>query len=430
WLLLITVLQVGAISVFCSALFSSTAVAFVATYLVGIALYVGPAFVGGVAGFPWSEDFAFGLFGFYWFVEGARGLPASKLFTSTVPIILSAVVFLLLARIALVRRAFVDPKNFFLEVFRWLDRVFLRWNDRIGGITLVRDTSRLPVDRPVAWRETQKRSLGTFRYLFRVFVIIEVPVAMLCLMVLMFESRNGGEPLRAVALFLWILSTLIVVLSASNSIASERSRETLDVLLTTPLSGREIVLQKAAGIRRLILVLSVPFLTVFLIVGGLIDARRSWSSEPPLWMWYPVVSTLTLAVTLPLAGWIAMWASLKAKTQMRAVAISVSIIAGWCLWVFLLIPVIAIFEFHGLLDDEHLAYMSPAFMTMLTQGMLYTNSYVEIALTALPFYAVVLLVVRALCLARADRYLGRPYSMPMHDNEQDNTRKPQLETTG
>ena len=62
---------------------------------------------------------------------------------------------------------------------------------------------------------------------------------------------------------LWILTVLIVTVQSTGLIAAEKAKQTLDVLLTTPLSSRDIALQKLAGLRRLMLVLAVPLLTMF-----------------------------------------------------------------------------------------------------------------------------------------------------------------------
>ncbi len=59
-----------------------------------------------------------------------------------------------------------------------------------GGIVLIRDRDLLPKRHPVRWRETQKKSLGTFRYLFRVFVAVEAPV------LIAIQWIRGTSPVR------------------------------------------------------------------------------------------------------------------------------------------------------------------------------------------------------------------------------------------
>ena len=55
---------------------------------------------------------------------------------------------------------------------------------------LVRDSNPLPEDDPVAWHETNKKSLGTFRYLLRVLILLEVPVLVASVLAL----AKAGNP--------------------------------------------------------------------------------------------------------------------------------------------------------------------------------------------------------------------------------------------
>ncbi len=89
---------------------------------------------------------------------------------------------------------------------------------------------------------------------------------LICVAAILMNSGNGRmlEELSITLFCLWILAALIVSVQASCLISGERSRQTLDVLLTSPLSGRDIVLEKMQGIRRLTWVLSACFMTIFL----------------------------------------------------------------------------------------------------------------------------------------------------------------------
>ena len=57
----------------------------------------------------------------------------------------------------------------------------------------------------------------------------------------------------------------MICVHASGVITAERSRQSLDALLATPLTGPEILRQKMAGVWRLIGVLCVPFGTIYLL---------------------------------------------------------------------------------------------------------------------------------------------------------------------
>ena len=68
---------------------------------------------------------------------------------------------------------------------------------------------------------------------------------------------------KALLFFMWAMAVMIVAVQSSSLIAGERSHQTLDVLCTTPLAGRDILLQKITGVRRLMILLWFPMLTAF-----------------------------------------------------------------------------------------------------------------------------------------------------------------------
>jgi ABC-type transport system involved in multi-copper enzyme maturation permease subunit len=260
---------------------------------------------------------------------------------------------LVLARVFLVRRAFAPPGNAVLGVFKRLDKVFLRLNDNpvTRGMTFVGDTARLPDDEPVAWRETAKRSLGKTRYLLRVFIFIELPVAAVCLMVI-FDSYSGDR-LSILLVPVGIVSVLMVSAQAASLIAGERSHQTLDVLCTTPLSGRDIIRQKFRAVQRLMLVLLVPLMTIFFFECAMRwnMPRRYASTQPyeldqfnlPL---YLTCSCLAVAIYLPMFAWLSLYIGLRVKTQARAIMGSLAAIVAWCVapLVFVCMPLAILFR--------------------------------------------------------------------------------------
>src|SRR5262249_52007623 len=157
-LLLLACFQAAALSVMCSAWFPTTVEAFVANYTLFLALFY-------ILPFGWRR----------WVFARASD-PSFRETVAWVPLsLVIARVFLVAARLVLISRAFVSPKNVLLGIFLRLDRFFNDANSVTGGIVLVKDGDPLPGREPVAWRETTKKSLGTFRYLFRVLVVLELP---------------------------------------------------------------------------------------------------------------------------------------------------------------------------------------------------------------------------------------------------------------
>lgn len=304
--LALAVVYQAAFSIMCSSYFRTTVEAVIGVYVGQIALSVVTcgfvplsALTGGRGEF--SDPAYFSLF-------AARSLFLAGL-------------YLVLATEFLHRRAFVPPRNVLLELFHALDRMFNEWNTVTGGVVLVRDGEPLPRDMPIAWRETSKRSLGTFRYLVRVLVAIELPILIVSQLVNI-EMVRGHAAMTFLWYTLWVAAAAMICLHAGNVIASERSRQTLDVLLATPLSGQEILREKLAGVRRLLAVLSIPFLTVMLFEHWFRDYR--WNVS------YLVQSALAVIVFGWTLTWLAFWTGLHTRSTLSAVFTSFAVAAAMC----------------------------------------------------------------------------------------------------
>ncbi len=303
FLLALTCLQVGAFSIACSAFFRTTYEAFAVSYLCFMLLcYMMPGMYAPHV-FAWAET---------------RTL-TEAVFGSMI-IIFSICGFLFLARVFLESRAFVPARNYLLELFRHLDGIYTDMNHVTGGIVLTKDVDMLPGKQPVAWRETSKKSLGTVRYLFRMLVVLELPLLWTFQLI---RGPNGGASVDVVSVLLYVLwgvSVAMVAVHAAGLISSERSRQTLDVLLTTPISARNIIAQKFSGVRRLIYVLCVPFLSIFFFEKWF-KSRYGWD--------YVFWSTAFVLIYLQLTAWFSMWLGLKIRSQVRATLVAISVIVAW-----------------------------------------------------------------------------------------------------
>ncbi|MSR58840.1 MAG: hypothetical protein EXS05_14510 [Planctomycetaceae bacterium] len=408
YLLVLTGLQVGALSIACSAYFPTTVEAFIAHYVIFLVLY-------GILPIGWGP---------FLFSKADEVPFVSTLFSSFLMVMLTGG-FLVAGWMFVESRAFVPPKNVLLGLFKRLDAWFNDMNQVTGGVVLVRDGDPLPQSRPVAWRETAKKSLGTFRYLFRVLVALELPLLFICQMVRL--AGPGGGNLQSISVFLyvlWLLSTAMIVVHAGSVISSERSRQTLDVLLTTPLSGREIVQQKLQGVWRLIGVLLVPFLTIF--------GFETWWNTFGTYRWaYLPLAIAAMLVYLPLIAWVALAVGLRVKSQMKGVLTAMSLIGAW-----LLAPIVVRFVLIGRLgfdDRSVVAQLLMLFPSELIPAIERTGSVVIITGStslqpAMPPFLIFILnlllhttalyYLRRWCLAHADRMLGRlsdePQSQPQH----------------
>ena len=352
-------------------------------------------------------------------------------FLAGLPLLASTVTFLLLARLVVVRRAFAQPRNLLLALFKRLDRLFWSWNDRLArGIVLVKDAASLPGDDSIAWRETTKKSLGTARYLFRVFVALEVPTGVVCMLISLSNANTGLEGATILMFLLWVIAALLISVTSTSLIASERSHETLDVLLSTPITSRELIRQKFRGVRRLMLMLAVPLLTVVFfeawwkgefssIAYGIYGYGRRFNL-----LMYLVCSLLTIAVYFPLIAWLSFYVGLRVRTQARAIIGSLAALVGWCV-----APWLLLFPFAILLRPRNespfsfLTLFSPATIIPMNEfgdiermyglggnvfedGSFFPFAWLAILLN-FGFYTAAFLMIRHLALTGADRLLGR-----------------------
>jgi ABC-type transport system involved in multi-copper enzyme maturation permease subunit len=386
--LLVACLQLGALAILCSTYFQTTAQALVMTYLVFLGVH------------------------FAWFL-------ASDSTTFFAPPSLGGIIFdaitvwLCLAWAAgvLVDRAFVQSRNYLLEFFRWLDQVFEQMNVLTGGVVLVRDAGFLPKRAPIRWRETRKKSLGTFRYLFRVLVALEFPI-LFCIQWIRFSPRTdsaGDEGLKTLLDMLWIAGAALVTVHAASVISEERSHQTLSVLLTTPLSSKRILAEKLSGVRRLTAVLLVPFATIFLFEKWWYS-RGSWD--------YVVLSALTVVTYLTVIRWTALAIGLRFPNQLTAIVGSVAVVALWAGGLTLAVPLLRYLNIEGGVLASLIRALSPVDMIVAVQdsaayglpGRGFPSPW-EAAPGAtvahFSFYLGVAIVLQWWCRRAADHYLGR-----------------------
>lgn len=306
--LLITVAQTTALAVLCSAYFATTVEALMANYVfLLVTRLMNPFF--------WGD---------WWLAQLQRGrLSRTEAALAPYWLLGLALVYLLLAWRYVERRAFIPPKNVLLELFRRMDRTFHNWNRVTGGVVLVKDGDPLPGAMPVAWRETAKKSLGTFRYLFRVLLVLELPLIFILRIVGTADGHSAQIVIVSGYLYgLWLLALLMTIVHAASLISSERSRQTLDVLLTTPLAGDVLLREKQEGVLRLFKVLLVPFLTIYLF-------QSWWFLGNPFTLAYLTLAVAATWIFLRLEAWLSLLLGLMLKSQIRAVLTVAAVTAAW-----------------------------------------------------------------------------------------------------
>ena len=477
WTLLVFTAQVGAICMACSAFFQSTAGAFIWAYLIGAGLYFLPLMYYEIMGNDFYQQFisiletvindsagrlhvvvtstlapllpsiGWGpveisyfqrykpislqdsdlplmffplnlMLSTFWNRPAPFGPSFWHVLFRTIPIAFTIGVCLLLARVWLVSRVAVIGSSRLMRALRSLDGFFHRINQNswTKGRVLIRDSATLPLEKPIAWRETTKRAFGTFRYLVRMLILIEVPVAVICLFVLII-SINGGsywnrsQEMVGMSFLLWILSLLFLISKAATALPSERLRETFDVLLSTPMSTREIVQQKFAGVNRLIWVLSIPLTTVIIAHALWIDAagKPFWSNQGV--GWYLLGSTAAILIYPRMIAWLSILVSLAIKSQTKAIFSVLAIVLAWCI---LPVACMAILEevyeariFNNFAIGGLLIAQSPAMLVGAVETAEFRETGVIVVVSILEYLAITI-TLREICLRAAARMLGRP----------------------
>jgi ABC-type transport system involved in multi-copper enzyme maturation permease subunit len=368
--LVATAFQVGCIALFCSAFFGTATMALVWTYaitafvtlfpyLVLSALTLSRIFLRAALGhnpasLNWIDD-PLRQMDFGWHLEGTSGIdliwffawgaapfairPFHRDFGSLLLVAGIGVAFLIAARAVVVRRAEPRPTHRFRRFLQLLDRGFGRVNDRIAlGIMLGGRHGALPRNNPVAWRENRRGNLGRIHYLVRIVLLLELPILIPTVTYVITTRDLRFSMLDSSSFFLWPIALLIVSVRSAGLIAAEKARQTLDVLLATPLPLSAVAGQKLRGLWRVMAIVSAPIL----VQAGFIGYFHISSSGPHASYYgrqgfnpsqaaefHFIVVALYLIVLLSLAAQLAFLFGLRAKTQGRAVTATLGVLAAW-----------------------------------------------------------------------------------------------------
>ncbi len=386
-LLLLFAAEVASVAVMCSAYCRTTGEAFIATY----------ALLALLAAFGIWPQLHFSLL-----TETTVPNAVEETWTGAFLTMLVSLVCLVVASRFVESRAFVPPRNLLLQMFQKLDRFYNDLNKVTGGVVLFDDRNQLPGDDPIAWRETSKKSLGTARYLFRVFTALEVPILFVAAAVNI-DMVRGSSSVTGLLYILWVIAAALLCVHASGVVTAERSRQTLDSLLTAPLTGAEIVKQKMAGVRRLIGVLLVPF--------GSIYVFQLWFRGFDIG--YAVGSFGTAFIFLWLVTWGALWIGLHLHGTMKAVLTSMFAVLAVCAVPMIAETVLSRWTPMARIGvPAWIGSMSPANIIRGIEGRGTLHNPVGelqfwVLLGMLPVYGLALMWVRGTCLRHADRLLNR-----------------------
>jgi ABC-type transport system involved in multi-copper enzyme maturation permease subunit len=177
--LLLLCFELGAISLFCSALSVTSAGALVSSYtLAAIVFLLFPTLLNLLSGEGSDKGFGFCYVATYVFSGPTRQTFGTVAARSVLPLLTTAL-FLGMARVYLVRRALATPRHPILAFVKRIQNGVERMNRALGGVRFRRARSRVPDDHPVAWLELARRLLGQRVFVYSIAVALLAPIVLI-----------------------------------------------------------------------------------------------------------------------------------------------------------------------------------------------------------------------------------------------------------
>jgi ABC-type transport system involved in multi-copper enzyme maturation permease subunit len=420
FILFLTCMQTAAVATAMSAWCRGSIAALLGTYGFLLVMYVGPALNTGGYQRAFIYYSAANLFELLWperLFSTILNVPTSSVMMFSIPILLSIVFALSFARWALPRRAQITGPGPLLGLFRRLDGLFERTDVKLGRQRVHTD---LPDQAPVAWRELNRRSLANWRYLVRFLVAgLGTIVGIVTLIAISGGNVHISGVLHVSALCLLGLTLLLVLVLGSTLIAAERTQQTLDVLLTSPLTARTVLMEKLSGLRRIswAILLSASLIFLWGAYESSISTHYSYnpfigsSDESGL---SRIIATCAYFIVLPpLFTWFAVAIGLHVRSRNRAM---ITALIGGCLWLgstmVLGITLFGLFNFQESSPIAVFIYLTPGFLPLLNE---FSRNELSRSFGGAPLVITVFILwhgglwffLRWWCLRHADRLMRR-----------------------
>lgn len=432
WLLFVECLLFASISILCSAWFATTVAAFTVSYfLTGLlaVMSLSLSLNTFVPSAVWeaSQDITprlpeTGIGISIQFYLSKLGLVAADgpvprwlwMIARSIPALIATTCFLTIARFVVVRRAFVTHTSVMMKVFRSVDAFFKHINDRAtGGILIMADRNLVPTEDPVIWREQNKKSLGKFRYLLRILVVLEFPTLLICAYAAVDSARRSYDGLYIMQAVVWMLAAVVTMVKAATLFTSERANQTIEPLLATPMSTIDIANQKVRGMRRLTIVLAVPVLTVN-FTHSLVSINNNRFDAAITYLFLSVCGCFIL---LRLIAWVSLGIGLRIHSQTKAVLTCFAVFGAWVILPRMLLslvsPSVESLHFFSLLSPVSVPYSVEAFLNSGWQRRQTMNGTIEQApwglwaVSTITLYAMAGFLVSFLVRRGAGRLLQR-----------------------
>ena len=380
-ILAVLCLQVSAVSLLVSARSRSTVGAFIGVLLAVPIYYLLPRVVPALLHLNIGDYFssvwsAWNIFPVQWLERPTWMKQQTFSWAHGLAFAASILVPLILARLVVMRQSLTTGPGQLLQLFHRFDA----WSEAVDARLGLFHKVSLPDERPLAWRAQRRRALTGLRYQIRLGLAGFVVVTLLALGIAF--SRSGLAGFQAI---LTALTALMLLFHGAVLFAGERQDQTLQVLLTSPLTAREILSQKLVGLRRIHGVLLVIMLPVFLMVIMLRDFTFVW------------LTAAGNALLLPaLIAWVGILVGLYVQRRQRAIVMALVALIAWTMGGFL----VALFLFDVLrivpTPREFLPLFSPLIQPLLlaTDSIHNTETVQTQALIHFIFYSLMFLGLR------------------------------------
>jgi ABC-type transport system involved in multi-copper enzyme maturation permease subunit len=277
------------------------------------------------------------------------------------------------------------------------------WN----RLTASRHEGDLPAENGLAWRELMRMPVLRLEHRILWLAIIVPMLPLILATVLKAETwQLRANRLGGWAMVPLIISGLVLLPVAAGVFSNERRRSTLEVLLVTPLSTRELIIGKLAGCRRLVLLAWLSAMAL-MTLGAFLGLLPSSHAE--------VDSNLIALAMFAVAAWLVqscfmhlgLLCGMVLRHPVHAISTAVILGLGWCL----LPGMLAKLTTSSFLVSELIRLANPVALInaigYFQTGTSAHSTTLEALLGAIAFFACLRLALGGICLLAADRLLGR-----------------------
>ena len=368
WILLVAILQASCAGLFCSTLFRNVSTALLATYVLLFVWMLGLVLGAVILGFAVaSEHRIFFPYGIYR-MEMVR--PTTSFIKFTLPLLGCSLFLFVLSRFTLIWFAFRPVTAIWGLVVSKLSRTALEQHEehkqqnseiRAAGLSgsdpsgvtasVVRASAdlprgshdgpstqsgpgKLPSDEPILWQIRHKTWSGNWKAMS-----IAIGVAFVALIVPAITSMKAlnysRDPVLMTTLlfFLWGFSSVVFAIRGAGLFSSDKSRQTLNVLLATPIPMKEIVLQKAKGLRPFIAAFVLPILFCALWTMLFRSQQSRWISRRYDGQYVPFVylcTTILCLIVYPrFVLWFGIYLGMRIRGQVKAIMTTLVLLLLW-----------------------------------------------------------------------------------------------------